>query len=61
MKKKILFKKTKMVISETQSALQTMYDALNKGQQNKISKNEKVKILFDRYNVNYKDAEEEIE
>ena len=53
MKKKVLFEKTKTVISETQSALQTMYDALNKGQQKQIVKNEEVKILFDRYGVNY--------
>ena len=30
-----------------------MYDALNKGQQKKIVKNEKVKALFDRYGVTY--------
>ena len=38
---------------ETKNALQTMYDALNKGQQKKIVKNEKVKALFDRYGVEY--------
>lgn len=55
MKKKVLFEKTKTVINETQSALQTMYDALNKGQQKKIVQNEEVKILFDRYGVNYQE------
>ena len=35
------------------TALQTMYDALNHGQQKKILKNEKVKALFDRYSVTY--------
>jgi len=55
MKKKVLFKKTKGVINETQIALQTMYDALNKGQQQKILKSEEVKILFDRYGVNYQE------
>jgi hypothetical protein len=33
--------------------LQTVFDALNKGQQNKILKNEEVKALFDRYGVEY--------
>lgn len=38
---------------ETKNALQTMYDALNKGQQKKIIRNEEVKALFDRYGVTY--------
>lgn len=38
---------------EIKIALQTMYDALNHGQQQKILKNEKVKALFDRYKVEY--------
>lgn len=39
--------------NETGAALQTMYDALNQGQQKKIVKDEAVKALFDRYGVNY--------
>lgn len=39
--------------AETKSALQTVYDALNQGQQNKIVKDEAVKALFDRYGVEY--------
>lgn len=39
--------------NETRDALQTMYDALNQGQQKKIVKNEKVKALFDCYGVIY--------
>ena len=39
--------------TETKNALQTVYDALNKGQQNKIIKDEKVKALFDLYGVVY--------
>lgn len=35
----------------TKEALQTVYDALNQGQQNKLLKNEKVKALFDLYGV----------
>lgn len=37
----------------TKTALQTMYDALNQGQQKKIVKDEKVKALFDLYGVEY--------
>ena len=36
---------------EIKTALQTMYSALNHGQQKKILKDEKVKALFDRYGV----------
>ena len=38
---------------EIKTALQTMYDALNHGQQKKILKNKEVKALFDRYSVTY--------
>lgn len=37
---------------ETRAALQTVYDALNKGQQQKLLKNETVADLFDLYDVN---------
>jgi peptidyl-tRNA hydrolase len=37
----------------TREALQTVYDSLNQGQQKKIIKVEKVKALFDLYEVNY--------
>lgn len=39
--------------AETKSALQTVYDALNQGQQKKIVKDEAVKALFDLYGVQY--------
>ena len=45
--------KTDAAIIETRSALQTVYDTLNQGQQKKIVKDEKVKELFDRYGVAY--------
>lgn len=45
--------KTAEVIAETRTALQTVYDALNQGQQKKIVKDDKVKTLFDRYGVEY--------
>lgn len=38
---------------ETKTALQIVYDALNKGQQNKLLKNESVKALFDFYEIVY--------
>ena len=53
MKSQDLFEKVALVKSGTQAALQTVYDALNKGQQKKILKNEAVKALFDRYGVMY--------
>lgn len=53
MKKVDLFDKVAAFKSETKNALQTMYDALNHGQQKKIIKDEKVKALFDRYGVQY--------
>lgn len=39
--------------SDTRTALQTVYDALNQGQQKKIVKDEAVKRLFDLYGVEY--------
>ena len=39
--------------TETRTALQTLYDALNQGQQKKLVKNEKVKALFDLFGVKY--------
>ena len=42
-----------VVYEETKSALQTVYDALNQGQQQKILKDEKFKALFDHYGVAY--------
>lgn len=41
------------VKTETRTALQTMYDAMNQGQQKQIVKKEAVKNLFDRYGVEY--------
>ena len=57
MKKTELNEKTQAVISKTKEALQTVFDALNQGQQKKILKNEKVKTLFDRYGVEYESEE----
>lgn len=53
MKRKELREKTAEVKSETKDALQTMFDALNHGQQKKIVANAAVKALFGRYGVEY--------
>jgi hypothetical protein len=41
------------VYEETRVALQTVFNALNQGQQKKILKDASVKALFDRYGVEY--------
>lgn len=43
--------KAAVVANDTTEALQLVYDSLNKGQQQKLMKNETVKTLFDRYGV----------
>lgn len=53
MRRTDLVRAVQTVKNETREALQTMYDALNQGQQKKIVKNENVKALFDRYGVIY--------
>ena len=53
MKKQELTEAVNAAKTETRDALQTVYDALNSGQQKKIVKDEKVKKLFDLYDVQY--------
>ncbi len=53
MNKSELISKTNAVKDETKNALQIVYNALNKGQQKKIIKEESVRVLFDRFGVNY--------
>lgn len=53
MTKKELIVAIKNVKMETKNALQTVYDAMNQEQQNKIAKDEAVKALFDLYGVEY--------
>ena len=43
--------KAKAFNQEIQAALLTVYQALNHGQQQKLLKDEKVKLLFARYGV----------
>lgn len=40
---------------DTKNALQTVYDAMNHGQQKQIVKDDNVKALFDLYGVEYSD------
>ena len=53
MKKTELTQAVDVRITETRTALQTVYDALNPGQQKQIVKDEGVKALFDLYGVDY--------
>lgn len=53
MKRKELTAAVDVTFSETKAALQTVYDALNAGQQKKLRKEATVKALFDRYGVEY--------
>ena len=48
-----LFEAVATAKAEMRTALQTVYDALNHGQQKQIIQNEEVKKLFDLYGVKY--------
>ena len=51
MTKQELETKTEAVIETTRAALQTVYDALNNGQQKKLLKDSAVAALLERYEV----------
>ena len=51
MTKKELRQKTDAVMQDTKAALQTVYDALNQGQKKKITKDQAVLEIFERYGV----------
>ena len=53
MKKDALNVAVESAKAETRTALQTVYDSLNQGQQKKLLKDEAVKALFDLYGVSY--------
>lgn len=40
-------------MQEIKEALETIYNALNSGQQKQLMKDEKVKAIYDRYGVKY--------
>lgn len=46
-----IIKQARALRAEMKSALQTVYAALNQGQQKKLLKDEAVKALFERYGV----------
>ena len=51
MKRKVLKDKTAAVKNETTTALQMVWNATNKGQRNKLLKDEGIAALFKRYGV----------
>lgn len=51
MDKNILNNAVERCKAETKEALQTVYNELNNGQQKKLLKNEEIKALFDRFEV----------
>lgn len=53
MDKNTLNEAVKACKEETKEALQTVYNELNNGQQKKLLKSDAVKVLFDRYGVEY--------
>lgn len=57
MRKDVLKAAVESAKTRTKNALQTVYDALNQGQQKKIVKDERVKALFDLYVVVYEQEE----
>lgn len=44
-------KRAEAVMTETRATLQLVYDALNKGQRDKLLKDEAVRVLLERYGV----------
>ncbi len=53
MDKTVLSERVAKVKSDTQTALQTLYENINKGQQKQLVKKQEIKELFDRYGVEY--------
>lgn len=55
MKKERLTAAVSEAKAQTKNALQTVYDALNHGQQKKIVKDDNVRALFELYGVKYEE------
>lgn len=51
MKKSAVYAAVAAAKTETHDALQTVVDALNKGQRQKLAKNAEVKAVLERYGV----------
>lgn len=58
MTKHELKKKTDAAVEQTRAALQTVYDALNHGQQKQIVKDDAVREIFERYGVEHGEESE---
>lgn len=46
-------KKAQQVCADTRSALQTLWDSVNKGQEKQLAKIPEIKAILDRYGVKY--------
>ena len=55
MRKDLLTAAVEATKDEARNALQTMYDALNQGQQKKIVQNDDVRAWLDRFGVEYEE------
>lgn len=53
MNKQLLKERVAEVKTDTGSALQTLFDNVNKGQRKQLVKRQEIKELFDRYGVDY--------
>lgn len=53
MKKQLLKERVEQAKTDTGSALQTLFDNVNKGQRKQLIKRQEIKELFDRYGVDY--------
>ena len=51
--KNVLDERVAEVKNDTKTALQTLFDNINKGQQKQLVKIPEIKELFDRYGVEY--------
>lgn len=49
----LLEQRVKQMKEETRTALQLLYDSVNKGQRKQIVKDPVIRALFDRYGVKY--------
>lgn len=54
MKKDELIQRTDKAVADTHNALQLLWDSIIKGQQMQLLKNDQIKAVLDRYEVNYK-------
>lgn len=58
MNKQLLKERVEQAKTDTGSALQTLFDNVNKGQRKQLVKRQEIKELFDRYGVDYTNLQE---